>query len=136
MSYEPMTLDTDDAKEALRQIANYLRTVSFCPSREVLLDNEPEGFYQRTEWLQGLIEIANECDRVRAAPLSGASANRIYDKAYQHGVIEGRREGEALRAELLASLEILAKLGNGDSYGNSEGNIIAQKAIAKAEEIK
>ena len=35
--------------------------------------------------------------------------------------------------ELLAALEKLARLGNGDRYGNSEGNTIARAAINKAE---
>ena len=34
-------------------------------------------------------------------------------------------------AELVAELERLARLGNGDQYGNSEGNRIAQAALAK-----
>jgi hypothetical protein len=33
--------------------------------------------------------------------------------------------------ELVESLEQLARLGNGGRYGNSEGNSIAQQAIAK-----
>lgn len=32
----------------------------------------------------------------------------------------------------LEALEKLARLGNGDQYGNSEGNMIAQAALAKA----
>ena len=35
--------------------------------------------------------------------------------------------------ELLETLEKLARLGNGERYGNSEGNVIARTAIAKAE---
>ncbi len=37
-----------------------------------------------------------------------------------------------VNAELLAALDKLARLGNGDRYGNSIGNTIAQEAIAKA----
>lgn len=33
-------------------------------------------------------------------------------------------------AELREALEKLARLGNGDRYGNSEGNVIAQNALA------
>lgn len=39
----------------------------------------------------------------------------------------------AQRDELLAAMRKLACLGNGDKYGNSDGNIIAQAAIAKCE---
>ena len=35
--------------------------------------------------------------------------------------------------ELLAALEKLARLGNGEHYGNSDGNMIARAAIVKAE---
>lgn len=37
-----------------------------------------------------------------------------------------------VNVELLAALDKLARLGNGDRYGNSIGNTIAQEAIAKA----
>ena len=36
-------------------------------------------------------------------------------------------------AELREALEKLARLGNGDRYGNSEGNVIAQNALALQE---
>ena len=39
---------------------------------------------------------------------------------------------DALNAELVEALEKLARLGNGDSYGNSIGNDIAIAALAKA----
>lgn len=35
---------------------------------------------------------------------------------------------------LVAALRKLARLGNGNQLGNSDGNIIAQKALAKAGE--
>ena len=39
---------------------------------------------------------------------------------------------EQLNSKLLReALEVLAKLGNGDRYGNSEGNVIAQQALAQ-----
>ena len=38
-----------------------------------------------------------------------------------------------VNAELLEALEKLARLGNGERYGNSEGNVIARTAITKAE---
>lgn len=41
------------------------------------------------------------------------------------------RDAEADNAELVEALERLAKLGNGDRWGNSEGNLIAQTALAK-----
>jgi hypothetical protein len=38
-----------------------------------------------------------------------------------------------VNTELLAALEKLARLGNGEHYGNSDGNMIARAAIAKGE---
>ncbi len=50
---------------------------------------------------------------------------------YRDAAAELRRLHE-VNAELLAALDKLARLGNGDRYGNSIGNTIAQEAIAKA----
>jgi len=38
-----------------------------------------------------------------------------------------------VNTELLAALEKLARLGDGDHYGNSDGNMIARAAIDKGE---
>ena len=38
---------------------------------------------------------------------------------------------KASNKELVEALEVLAKLGNGDIYGNSEGNLIAICALSK-----
>jgi hypothetical protein len=43
------------------------------------------------------------------------------------------RRLHAVNQELLAALEKLARLGNGEHYGNSDGNMIARAAIAKGE---
>jgi hypothetical protein len=43
------------------------------------------------------------------------------------------RRLHAVNQELLAALEKLARLGNGETYGNSDGNMIARAAIAKGE---
>ena len=48
-------------------------------------------------------------------------------------VAKFRRAYEVNQA-LVDALEVLAKLGNGNEYGNSEGNQIAQAALAKAKE--
>ena len=43
------------------------------------------------------------------------------------------RRLHAVNQELVAALQKLACLGNGDRYGNSDGNCIAQAALAKAQ---
>jgi len=43
------------------------------------------------------------------------------------------RRLHAVNQELLVALEKLARLGNGEHYGNSDGNMIARAAIAKGE---
>jgi hypothetical protein len=43
------------------------------------------------------------------------------------------RRLHAVNQELLVALEQLARLGNGETYGNSDGNMLARAAIAKGE---
>ncbi|RLA39220.1 MAG: hypothetical protein DRR06_19460 [Gammaproteobacteria bacterium] len=43
------------------------------------------------------------------------------------------KELEAENTALVEALEKLARLGNGDHYGNSDGNVIAQKALLQSE---
>lgn len=42
---------------------------------------------------------------------------------------------ERINAQLLEALEKLARLGNGDLYGNSQGNMIARAAIEAAKGV-
>jgi len=48
----------------------------------------------------------------------------------QERIEELEAENKALRE----ALEVLAKLGNGDHYGNSDGNRIAQKALLETDD--
>lgn len=43
---------------------------------------------------------------------------------------------ERRNAELVEALEKLARLGNGDHYGNSQGNMIAREALAHSAQEK
>lgn len=70
---DPMTLDTDEPKEALRQIANYLRCMMMTRCRAVVREGEIVGYYQTEEYLKGLLEIADECDRIIKP-----TGNRVY----------------------------------------------------------
>jgi hypothetical protein len=57
-----------------------------------------------------------------------------FDRLLDKSVLEA--ENDTLRTQLATAreaLETLAKLGNGDKYGNSIGNEIAQKALKKME---
>jgi hypothetical protein len=63
-----------------------------------------------------------------AANLEALHGHRLSIKA----AAELRRLHE-VNQELLAALEKLARLGNGEHYGNSDGNMIARAAIAKGE---
>ena len=55
-----------------------------------------------------------------------------YAKYCHFAAAELRRLHES-NQELLGALEKLARLGNGEHYGNSDGNMIARAAIAKGE---
>jgi len=62
-------------------------------------------------------------------------ADELQDTPFESTRYEAAAELRRLHevnAELLAALDKLARLGNGDRYGNSIGNTIAQEAIAKA----
>jgi hypothetical protein len=54
-----------------------------------------------------------------------------WDRQYGKQAATELRRLHQVNAELLAALDKLARLGNGDRYGNSIGNTIAQEAIAK-----
>ena len=56
------------------------------------------------------------------------------DERYKRDLITNEANARIIAAapELLEALEKLARLGNGDRLGNSEGNMIARAAIAKA----
>ena len=61
---DPMTLE-DDPLKALHEIAGYLRCISFHPSRKTFgCDGELSGYSQTEEYLQGCLEIADECERI------------------------------------------------------------------------
>ena len=55
-----------------------------------------------------------------------------HQRDIEQAAAELRRLHE-VNQELLETLEKLARLGNGERYGNSEGNVIARTAINKAE---
>jgi hypothetical protein len=61
----------DDTREAFLKIAGYLRTQRragrFVFDNDAPPPREPVGFWQTTEWLDGLLHIAGECERLAAA---------------------------------------------------------------------
>lgn len=69
-------------------------------------------------------------------PITDAVTRKAYACYGSDRVVEilVARRLERDRAALMAALEKLAKLGNGDHYGNSDGNEIAKKALAAAHE--
>jgi hypothetical protein len=72
-------------------------------------------------------------------PLAIALADWIDQSDPMNGHIKAAAELRRLHAEneaLRDALEKLARLGNGDQYGNSIGNEIARAALARAGEVK
>ena len=67
-----------------------------------------------------------------ASALDLYATGDAHQRDIEQAAAELRRLHE-VNAELLEALEKLARLGNGERYGNSEGNVIARTAIAKAE---
>ena len=59
----PMTL-SDAPQKALKEIAGYLRCVSTREREVKSEDGELLGYYQTPEYLQGCLDIADECERI------------------------------------------------------------------------
>ena len=82
-------------------------------------------------------ELDNQCIELRQQLSAAQSRIELlehdaktgdYETLYAQTVVE-LSAAQASEDELLEALETLACLGNGDMYGNSQGNAIAQKAI-------
>ncbi|ARN69164.1 hypothetical protein FORC36_4647 (plasmid) [Vibrio vulnificus] len=79
---------SDDPKKALKEIASYLRSVNTSPDRVVTetydcecgepqrcdceKESEIVGYWQTPEYLEGLMEMADECERI-SSPASEES---------------------------------------------------------------
>jgi hypothetical protein len=93
-------------------------------------DNKPEKIFSG-DASQELWDEINSIDAM-------STGDDIHGVLYSLGCAMQRLEGkfdDAIHKEggerdaLVEALEKLARLGNGDIYGNSDGNIIAQKAL-------
>ena len=73
-----------------------------------------------------------KAQRLADAIYEAAEDYVLFDKDMGYEAAAELRRLDALNAELVEALEKLARLGNGDSYGNSIGNDIAIAALAKA----
>lgn len=59
---EPITLESEPLA-AFHEISSYLRSLSMSNDRKVIEKetSEIDGYWQITEWLEGLIDFAIEC---------------------------------------------------------------------------
>jgi len=55
---------SNDPKEALKEVASYLRTAKRTNDRRVIQDGEVVGYWQCPDWIDGLHQIAEECERL------------------------------------------------------------------------
>jgi hypothetical protein len=74
------------------------------------------------------VPITGDWDRARAIYVNEAMIDRI-EALCNEEVSKKIAELERQLAEATEALEKLARLGNGDRYGNSDGNVIAQQAL-------
>lgn len=98
-------------------VAYYDVSTEPIPSRTWAWDTE--RFSQMCSFAKRLIEELGEAE-ASLAMLEGALTCK------NETVIELSAQQEAMRT----ALEKLARLGNGDHYGNSNGNVIAQECLA------
>ncbi len=111
----------DEAADALERIQD-----TFC----VWEDCDQEASYCEGH----AHELVNPLGLQYAPPALEVIDGVMSDKSQDADWLRARYfEGITRIEELEAALEILARLGNGDKYGNSDGNIIAQKALEKQE---
>ena len=64
-------------------------------------------------------------------PMPVQSAEHCLWARNGHEPCQRVKPAQDVNAELVEALEKLARLGNGDQYGNSDGNMIARTALAK-----
>lgn len=83
------------------------------------------------------------CERLDVVPLdtrliiedkSGLGTSFIPIGSLANKTAAELRRLHQVNQELVKALEKLARLGNGDQYGNSEGNMIARAILAKHKE--
>ena len=92
---------------------------------------------EKYDALIGLLENSGfDRDAEAAAAIKELIAERDIDEQRIADLMAQIGEVAKQRDELLAALEKLARLGNGDQYGNSDGNMIARAAIASVKESK
>ena len=75
--------------------------------------------------------IAEQSNLVVAAHRQGYDQARAVSSELRRAMAERIMEHEAKLAKTEGALEKLARLGNGDRYGNSEGNMIALATLAE-----
>ena len=88
----------------------------------------------KAQRLAAKIDPYGEDEAEAAAELRRLDQSEREGWRYADELEQERKRLAALNAELVEALEKLARLGNGDQYGNSIGNDIAKAALAKAKE--
>jgi hypothetical protein len=73
-----------------------------------------------------------EVNREAATELRRLHQSETEGWRYADELEQDRKRLSEVNEDLLKTMRQLARLGNGDQYGNSDGNIIAQSAIHKA----
>ena len=68
----------------------------------------------------------------RALVIAELLEGKPQSQVFQQAAVKELRRLHEVNEDLLKTMRQLACLGNGDQYGNSDGNIIAQVALNKA----
>ena len=107
----PITLENDPIK-ALKEIAGYLRCLSTRGREHRSPDGELEGYWQTPEFLQGCLDIANECERIctgQADLVDGVVSHALSDIKTPAFQPEGYKNGYLDCVQKINELQQMAK---------------------------
>jgi hypothetical protein len=79
---------SDDPREALSELASYIRTVRKDPSRRYYDGEEFVGYWQTPEWVEGLLSLYHEAGRVAALQSSESTTPNDLALSRKAGILE------------------------------------------------
>lgn len=125
MSFPPITLPAE-TKAALQQIQGYLRTANMEAERSVQQEGQRVGYWQCTEWLEGLDQIVLAIGQLPVMSGKDSQAQRLQKLELEiktiaeasAAVVELRQKRDARLAQLEEAIpKIKAAIQSGSLFG-------------------